>query len=233
MEHPSLLEQVKKSLIASIGDIVFGMEDGTVSIFGLVAGVAVSATTSKQVLLAGATGAIAAAVSMMAGVFLDIQSERDATRVETRQKEAALQANPDQTIETFMTRLSIVGLKPATLTAIRADLHEQPRKLLALQSMVKVTNASDLQQPLGHALWMFVSDLFAGLTPVLAFAFLPLECARQVSLGMTLGLLLLLGYGRARIGQRPPWSTIAQTVAIAAAAAAAGVLLGHVISNVF
>src|SRR5215471_5075747 len=73
----SFLEAVGKSFSDSIGDIVFGMEDGTVSIFGLVFGVASSATSSSAVLLAGATGAIAAAVSMMAGTFLDVESTND------------------------------------------------------------------------------------------------------------------------------------------------------------
>ena len=53
------------------------MEDGAVSIFGLVFGMATAAETSADVLLAGATGAAAAAVSMMAGVWLDARSERD------------------------------------------------------------------------------------------------------------------------------------------------------------
>jgi len=56
--------------------MVFGMEDGTVSIFGLVFAVAVSAQDSHAVLLAGATGAVAAAVSMMAGTFLDVTWSR-------------------------------------------------------------------------------------------------------------------------------------------------------------
>ena len=50
------------------------MVDGTVSIFGLVFGLAASACNSHEVLLAGATGAAAAAVSMMAGTYLDIES---------------------------------------------------------------------------------------------------------------------------------------------------------------
>lgn len=55
------------SFQASFGDIVFGMEDGTMSIFGLVFGVAASASDTRAVRVAGMTGAIAAAVSMMAG----------------------------------------------------------------------------------------------------------------------------------------------------------------------
>jgi len=58
----SFLDRLKDSIRASIGDIVFGMEDGTVSIFGLVFGVALSAQDSRAVLLAGATGAAAAAL---------------------------------------------------------------------------------------------------------------------------------------------------------------------------
>jgi hypothetical protein len=62
----SYVQAIKTSFSESVGDIVFGMEDGRVSIFGLVFGVAASASNSQTVLLAGATGAAAAAVSMMA-----------------------------------------------------------------------------------------------------------------------------------------------------------------------
>ena len=44
--------RVHRSFIASVSSIVFGMEDGTVSIFGLVFGVAFSAPDSRAVLLA-------------------------------------------------------------------------------------------------------------------------------------------------------------------------------------
>ncbi|MDR3407491.1 MAG: VIT1/CCC1 transporter family protein, partial [Methylovirgula sp.] len=52
-------------------------EDGTVSIFGLIFGVAATTTSTKAVLIAGASGAVAAAVSMMAGVYLDAETTRD------------------------------------------------------------------------------------------------------------------------------------------------------------
>jgi VIT1/CCC1 family predicted Fe2+/Mn2+ transporter len=78
------LGRLKASFAASIGDVVFGMEDGAVSIFGLVFGMANAAETSADVLLAGATGAAAAAVSMMAGVWLDARSERDRDRALSR-----------------------------------------------------------------------------------------------------------------------------------------------------
>lgn len=76
----TLAVRVRRSFIDSSGSIVFGMEDGTVSIFGLVFGVAAAAPDSRAVLLAGATGAISAAVSMMAGTFLDVETANDQER---------------------------------------------------------------------------------------------------------------------------------------------------------
>jgi len=73
MTIASILSELKRSLIESAGTIVFGMEDGTVSIFGLIFGVAATTTSSHAVLIARAAGAAAAAVSM-AGAFLDAES---------------------------------------------------------------------------------------------------------------------------------------------------------------
>src|SRR6266850_958349 len=93
----SLVSHVRQSFHASVGDVVFGMEDGTVSIFGLVFGVAASTDQSSVVLLAGGTGAIAAAVSMMAGAYLDAESECDRARVQAQKQAEALEQNAGTT----------------------------------------------------------------------------------------------------------------------------------------
>src|SRR5215472_17412216 len=91
MSNASLWTRLKTSLSASAGEVVFGMEDGTVSIFGLVFGVAATTSDQKAVLLAGASGAVAAAVSMMAGTYLDVETAHDQAQVMGRRIEAALQ----------------------------------------------------------------------------------------------------------------------------------------------
>ena len=67
--------------------------------------------------------------------------------------------------------------------------------------------------------------------PVLPFGFLPLGSARTVSLVMTAVLLLVLGVGRGIIGNKNVFVTALQTLAIAAAAGAAGLLVGSMISG--
>lgn len=100
--------------------------DGTVSIFGLVAGVALTAISGTSVLVAGAAGAVAAAVSMMAGVFLDLQSEQDRDRVDTRRRLTAVRADPTSEIAALIGRLGHTGLQPATLAVIQNDLEQRP-----------------------------------------------------------------------------------------------------------
>jgi vacuolar iron transporter family protein len=67
---------LKSSLADAAGTIVFGMEDGTVSIFGLIFGVAVTTNDGVAILVAGTSGAVAAAVSMMAGAYLDTETSQ-------------------------------------------------------------------------------------------------------------------------------------------------------------
>jgi VIT1/CCC1 family predicted Fe2+/Mn2+ transporter len=77
---------------------------------------------------------------------------------------------------------------------------------------------------------MFVSDLFAGFTPVLPFAILPMERARIASLVLTTTLLVALGIGRGIVAKRPVVRTTLETLGVAASAALAGVAMGHFLS---
>lgn len=216
------------SLRSSFGEIVFGMEDGTVSIFGLVAGLAAGAESGSQVVLAGFTGAIAAAVSMAAGVFLDEQSSRDQARVAAQMRRRALVQDPQKVVERFIESAAAARLEPATLEALSSDLRAHPDRVLSLtEQVVQRVRPTQGAGVTAHAAWMFVADLLAGLTPVLPFAFLPFDTARWTSIGVTLAMLVALGIGQARVGERAVLPTIAETVGIAGAAAAAGVLVAH------
>src|SRR6266699_5469074 len=114
----SFLQAVGKSFYDSIGDIVFGMEDGTVSIFGLVFGVASSATSSSAVLLAGATGAIAAAVSMMAGTFLDVESTNDQAKAQLAHEQTEIETNLAGEKQEVRDRLRTASFDDQDTTAI-------------------------------------------------------------------------------------------------------------------
>jgi vacuolar iron transporter family protein len=228
---PTLAQRIKASLVASAGNIVFGMEDGTVSIFGLVFGVAASAPDSRVVLLAGATGA-AAAVSMMAGTYLDVSTAQGKARAELSREQAEIARHPEAEAHELEARLQVAGFNPTERTAIVTALRAHPEEWLKLEGAIelKIGDTQD-QSAVVQSLWMFVSDLFAAFVPVIPFALFELGPARVVSVVITALLLVLLGVGRARVAQTPLVTTIVQTVGIATAAAAAGLLIGKLVTR--
>ena len=228
----TFFQRIEQSFMSSIGAIVFGMEDGTVSIFGLVLGVAASATNSQTVLLAGATGAISAAVSMMAGTYLDVSTERDQAQAAVATKQREIQQHPQAETQKVQDQFKQAGFSDADTQTVMSIIQRTPGALLKTATAFELPSGpSANQNPWVQALWMFVADLFAAFVPVLPFAFLPLESARTTSLIVTTLLLLLLGIGRGVIGHKNVVATALQTLAIAAAAAAAGLLVSLLVTG--
>jgi VIT1/CCC1 family predicted Fe2+/Mn2+ transporter len=226
----SLAQAIKASFSDSVGDIVFGMEDGTVSIFGLVFGVAASASNSQAVLLAGATGAAAAAVSMMAGTYLDVETARGQARAQLAQKRAEIAEEPDKEARKVDARLQEAGFTPQERGVIITALRRMPGTWLQLEEETQL-GPVEKRNPLVQSLWMFAADLLAAAVPVIPFAFLALGPARSTSVAITGLLLVVLGIGRAKVARTNLLPTILETVAIATTAAAAGLLIGKLVTR--
>jgi VIT1/CCC1 family predicted Fe2+/Mn2+ transporter len=228
----AILLRLRASLVSSIGDVTFGMEDGAVSVAGLVFGVAASTNDSEIVLLAGATGAIAGAVSMMAGTYLDVHSERSRAAGLLAMARRAIAADPSAARERVAGRLRATGFTDAEADGVKAAFERNPEALLdyiaAFELGVPRVQGAP---PSTHAAWMFAADLFAASIPVIPFALFDIETARLVSLVVTGALMAVLGIARGLIGHEPVWRTALQTMSIAGAAALAGVLIGRIVTR--
>lgn len=226
----TFFQSVGKSFSDSFGDIVFGMEDGTVSIFGLVFGVAASSTSSSAVLLAGATGAIAAAVSMMAGTYLDVSTARDQTRAQIAHEREEIEQKPEEEKQEIRQRLSAAGFSDQDTETVLAVLQRTPGAMLHVETAFELQKSATQQNAFVQATWMFLADLIAASVPVIPFALFPLASARILSIIVTALLLILLGLGRGIVGKRNVLITITETVGIATAAALAGLLIGKLVA---
>jgi VIT1/CCC1 family predicted Fe2+/Mn2+ transporter len=226
-----LLGKVTQSLRESIGDVAFGMSDGAVSVAGLVFGVAASTGDVHIVLLAGATGAVAGAVSMMAGTYLDAQSRDHRADAVLGRAERRLADDPEPFLRRAEHRLHAQGYEPAEIATVVGALRRDSRALRehVVAYEVGIGNARGAA-PWTHAVWMFVADILAASVPVLPFAIFDMTSARLVSLVITGVLMASLGYARGRIGHVNVIWTMAQTMTIAGAAALAGVAIGHFVS---
>jgi vacuolar iron transporter family protein len=232
MTIASIIQRLKRSLAESAATIVFGMEDGTVSIFGLVFGVAATTTSSVAVLVAGASGAAAAAVSMMAGAYLEAETSRDEMEVAEMRLQADMALDQASMCALLPNRLAVAGVKPPLSTALTGAVQHDPDAvrglLLALQAP-----PDGPADPTEQALWMLLADFLSAAVPIIPFFLLPIAQARIVSAAITTALLVALGVGRALIGKRSIARTIAETVSMGIAAALAGVAIGVLIDRSF
>ena len=234
MTSQSLFERLKASFLASAGDVVFGMEDGTVSIFGLVFGVAATTDQRSTVLIAGASGAVAAAVSMMAGTYLDVETRMDEAKTASALMNAEIERDPAAVLNRVTARLRGAGLGPDKTGSIATWLSSDPASLKSLALALDTPEApDDSQGPLAQSLWMLVADFLAAAIPIVPFALLPVAQGRMASGTVTLLLLIGLGIGRAWIGGRSVARTVVETVSIGVAAALAGVAIGTAMARAF
>jgi vacuolar iron transporter family protein len=225
-------QRLRSSLVNSAGTIVFGMEDGTVSIFGLIFGVAATTSSTAAVVIAGASGAVAAAVSMMAGVFLDVETTRDTIAAKRAALQSELARDANVIAGSLPARLAAAGLtqqqSAALAGAVKHDRAALDGLLLALQGAPEAP-----LNPWEQAAWMLLADFLAAAVPILPFVALPIPPARVVSAVVTVALLVALGIGRARIAKRSLIRGVAETLSIGVAAALAGVAIGVLIDRGF
>jgi VIT1/CCC1 family predicted Fe2+/Mn2+ transporter len=227
MKFGALLQQLHRSFQNSAGTIVFGMEDGTVSIFGLIFGVAATTSNPKTVLIAGASGAVAAAVSMMAGAYLDIETTRDKAKASRSSAPSAAEA-----AASLPPRLAKAGLSEQQANALTGAVKNSPDAVRGLR--LALDGAADTPlDPVEQALWMLLADFLAAAVPIVPFVVLPVAQARIVSAVVTLLLVVGLGGGRARVGGRDAIRTVFETVLIGVAAALAGVGISVLIDRLF
>jgi VIT1/CCC1 family predicted Fe2+/Mn2+ transporter len=162
--------------------------------------------------------AVAAAVSMMAGTYLDVETRRDQAKAAS-----ALTA-----------RLRGAGLGPDKAASIATWLSSDPASLKSLAVALNAPEApDDSEGPLAQSLLMLVADFLAAAIPIAPFALLPVAEGRVVSGTVTVILLIGLGMGRAWIGGRPVARTLVETVSIGVAAALAGVAIGTAMARAF
>lgn len=226
MTFGTIVQSLRRSFGNSAGTIVFGMEDGTVSIFGLIFGVAATTSNPKTVLIAGASGAVAAAVSMMAGAYLDIETTRDEAKASRSASSSAADA-----LVALPPRLAKAGLTERQSQALTVAVKDNAEAIGGL--MLALDGAADTPNPVEQALWMLLADFFAAAVPIVPFVILAVPPARIVSAVVTLLLLIGLGVGRARVAKRDPLRTIFETVSIGVAAAMAGVGISVLIDRFF
>lgn len=101
---------------------VLGANDGTISVSGLVVGVAAAGTAIDHILITGVAGMIAGAISMAAGEYVSVQSQADTERADIEQEKQELLAEPERELVELTAIYKSRGLTAALAKQVAEQL---------------------------------------------------------------------------------------------------------------
>lgn len=103
---------------------VLGVNDGIVSTASLMLGVLAASQSDKAILTAGIAGLVAGALSMAAGEYVSVSSQRDSELADLEIERVSLDENPDEELAELTWIYERRGLKPALAKQVAKALHE-------------------------------------------------------------------------------------------------------------
>jgi VIT1/CCC1 family predicted Fe2+/Mn2+ transporter/rubrerythrin len=208
--------------LASIREVVFGAQDGLVSTFAVVAGLAAAGVGPLVVLLGGAVSAMAGVLSMSIGTFLSSRAQRQLYERELDRERREIRDHAGEEIAELIAALSARGMARADAAEVARRIGRHPDILLSALAIFELGLAPQrLGTPIRDALVMAVAFGVASIVPLLPFMLTQGLPALGVSAALTLGALFCVGVLKARVAGV---SALRSGIEVAVLAAASGLI---------
>src|SRR3546814_8211576 len=101
---------------------ILGANDGIVSTASLIAGVAAAGAVQSSILVTGTAGLVAGAMSMAAGEYVSVSSQKDAERADVELEKQHLPAEPEFELEELTLIYQDRGLDRTLAAQVAAQL---------------------------------------------------------------------------------------------------------------
>ncbi|HUY54978.1 MAG TPA: VIT family protein [Candidatus Nanopelagicaceae bacterium] len=171
---------------------VLGADDGIVSTASLMLGVAASRASHAGVITAGIAGVVAGAMSMAAGEYVSVSSQRDAERADLNRERAELRADPAGELEELTQIYVARGIEYDLARQVAVQLTEVDPLAAHARDELGITD-SGRARPIQAAGFSATSFVVGGLPAVLAFALAPASARIAVLAIVAVAALGLLG----------------------------------------
>ncbi|MFI7065938.1 VIT1/CCC1 transporter family protein [Kribbella sp. NPDC050124] len=150
----------------------FGVMDGLVSNFALVAGVVGGGATGKVVIITGLAGLVAGACSMASGEFTSVSSQTELMKAEIEVERRELQIHPEEEERELAMMYEAKGLRPELAAEVARELTSDPSVALDVHVREELgVDPNDLPSPWLAAGSSFAAFAIGALIPLLPFIF--------------------------------------------------------------
>ena len=181
---------------------ILGADDGVVSTSSLMIGVAASAASLKSVLVAGVAGLVAGALSMAAGEYVSVSSQRDAEDADIDLEQRELDENPAGELGELSLIYEKRGLDPDLARRVAEQLSAKNRLDAHLRDELGMSEAARAR-PIQAALISAASFASLALVPIAALLLAPEPARIPAIAGAALSSLAFLGALGGRVSGAP------------------------------
>jgi VIT1/CCC1 family predicted Fe2+/Mn2+ transporter len=205
--HNSSLNGLLNKLRAS----VLGANDGIVSVAGIVMGFA-GATSERQIIfLGGMAGLVAGALSMAAGEYVSVSTQRDTERALIEKETRELAEEPDEELAELADLYRARGLSEGLARQVALELtrHDALRSHLDIELGI---DPDELTNPWQAAMASMVSFTLGALLPMLTILVFAPDLRVYVTVAAVTVALAITGYVSARIGGAPTRPAVVRNV---------------------
>lgn len=210
---------------------VLGANDGILSTASLVVGVAASGASGAAIVTAGIAGLVAGALSMAAGEYVSVSSQRDAEQADIRLEESELLLDPDGELRELAAIYRERGLPPELATEVAQALSRSGALRAHIRDELGL-DAGHLARPFQAAWTSALAFSLGAAVPLLAVGVTPAAVRVPAAIVVTLAALALLGDIGARLGGAPRGRAMLRVLSWGAVAMAITAGIGALVGTV-
>jgi len=178
---------------------ILGANDGIVSTASLVLGVAASGASGTAIVTAGIAGLAAGALSMAAGEYVSVSSQRDSERADLTLERKELRRDPEGELRELAGIYESRGLQPELANRVAQALTDSDA--LEAHAREELGLTEERQARPFQAAWASALAFSAGaILPVIAVAAAPGSARIAACVVVTVVALAILGWSGARLG---------------------------------
>ena len=210
---------------------IFGVNDGLVSNASLILGVVGASASTGTVLATGIAGLLAGALSMAAGEYVSVRSQRELFEYQIGLESDELKKYPEAEAEELALIYIARGMPAEQARGFAATLVKDPAQALDVLAREELgLNPDDLGSPIGAAAFSFSAFTIGALIPLVPF-FAGSALPQAAFWGTGLAAAGLFGTGAAMslFTGRNPWAGGARMLGIGALAGATVFAIGRLI----
>jgi len=192
-----------------VADAIYGVNDGLGAVFGIVSGVA-GATNNQQhyILISGLAGMMASSLSMGAGAYLAVKSEREVYEAEIAREKEEVEENPEEEIEEMSLFYQLQGFNPDEAQKMAERLAQQPEQMVAAMAQSELgLSQQHFGKPWLSATSAAISTAIGAFIPIIPFFFMSGLSAVVWAFAISIIAHFLVGAVKSLITLRSWWAS--------------------------